>query len=308
MAEADQAGKYRIGTVARITGLSPHTLRVWERRYDSLRPSRSAGGGRLYSEADLARLKLIKQLQDRGHAIGTLVGLSREELERILATHHGQVVAAPPGAGGDASLAGIRSRFLEAIERLDVATAEAVLSRATASLEPRVLALEVVWPILQEVGDRWEQGALRVAHEHAASALLRNQVAVLLRQRSGTAPGRRAVVSTLSGELHEFGALLATLVLLAAGWEALYLGPNLPAAEVAAAATQSGARAVLISCVVEGDGGAAEQLRVLRAALPGTTEVWVGGRAAAACAGGVTGVRRMETLADLEKLVVGAVP
>jgi transposase-like protein len=71
---------YRIGTVARLTGIRPDTLRVWERRYDVAKPQRSAGGGREYTAADVERLQLIKQLVDRGDAISRVAGLQTEEL------------------------------------------------------------------------------------------------------------------------------------------------------------------------------------------------------------------------------------
>ena len=79
---------YRIGTVSRMTGISPDTLRIWERRYDVVTPQRSAGGGRLYSSEDIARLKLIGRLVDEGDAISVVAGLTHEELlRRVEETH-----------------------------------------------------------------------------------------------------------------------------------------------------------------------------------------------------------------------------
>jgi len=76
---------YRIGAVSRLTGIPPDTLRVWERRYDLVRPLRSEGGGRLYSQEDVTRLSVIKRLVDSGHAIGTIAELSLEQLHQRLA-------------------------------------------------------------------------------------------------------------------------------------------------------------------------------------------------------------------------------
>ena len=73
--------QYRIGAVCRLTGLSPHVLRIWEKRYNVVEPERQANNRRLYSERDLAKLTLLKALVDGGHAIGTIAELSREELE-----------------------------------------------------------------------------------------------------------------------------------------------------------------------------------------------------------------------------------
>ncbi len=85
MAEDKQQSNYRIGAVSRLTGIPPDTLRVWERRYDLVKPVRSEGGGRLYSHEDVTRLGVIKRLVDNGHAIGTISDLSLEQLRERLA-------------------------------------------------------------------------------------------------------------------------------------------------------------------------------------------------------------------------------
>ena len=76
--------EYKIGMVAKATGISVDTLRVWERRYAVVEPSRTDGGGRLYSEQDVARLRLIKRLIDNGDAISNLASLPFEALQKRL--------------------------------------------------------------------------------------------------------------------------------------------------------------------------------------------------------------------------------
>lgn len=78
----DETGQYRIGAVCRMTGLSPHVLRVWEKRYGVVQPERQTNRRRLYSEEDVRKLSLLKTLVDRGQAIGTLAELGPDELER----------------------------------------------------------------------------------------------------------------------------------------------------------------------------------------------------------------------------------
>ena len=91
-------GAYRIGAVARLTGISPDTLRIWERRYDIVEPERTAKGGRLYSQQDVTRLTMIKTLVDQGHAISTVANLSAEELNRRL--NMAQPANLPPPGSG----------------------------------------------------------------------------------------------------------------------------------------------------------------------------------------------------------------
>lgn len=76
--------KYRIGAVCRLTGLSQHVLRVWEKRYGVVEPERSETQRRLYRDSDVSRLSLLKALVDRGQAIGSIASLDNAELEQRL--------------------------------------------------------------------------------------------------------------------------------------------------------------------------------------------------------------------------------
>ena len=76
--------RYPIGEVARRTGLSPHVLRAWERRYGVVSPSRRTGGGRLYSSADILRLRLLRRLTGAGHPIGEIASLPSDTLLALL--------------------------------------------------------------------------------------------------------------------------------------------------------------------------------------------------------------------------------
>ena len=93
--EASHSG-YKIGAVSKLTGISPDTLRIWERRYAAVTPLRSAGGGRLYTTDDIARLKLIRRLVDQGDSIGVVAALSHEELQaRLDETRSVEAIASP---------------------------------------------------------------------------------------------------------------------------------------------------------------------------------------------------------------------
>jgi MerR family transcriptional regulator, light-induced transcriptional regulator len=84
-ARASVPDRYRIGAVARLTGIALPTLRVWERRYQAVSPQRTPKGGRVYTREDIVRLGLLRAAVDAGHAIGTVAALSNEAIERRLA-------------------------------------------------------------------------------------------------------------------------------------------------------------------------------------------------------------------------------
>jgi MerR family transcriptional regulator, light-induced transcriptional regulator len=270
--------RFRIGWVAKRTGVAAHTLRAWERRYGLLAPERTAGGGRLYSEADIARLRLLKQLTDKGHAIGSIAALSLDELDARLrdATRSDSRTVPIERLASEV----LRERFMAAIEAFDPSAATRVLTHATFQLPVRELIHEVLAPLFQEVGDRWERGELTVAHEHAASNLLRTEVGNLLRNGANQASDRTAVACTLAGEHHEFGALLAALLASSCGLRGVYLGANVPGADIARAAAEARAHVVILSMTNDLDQDRTSALRSLRASLPPAVDLIVGGRGA----------------------------
>src|SRR6478735_6842284 len=174
MAEA----RYRIGAAARLAGVSTHALRVWERRYGVPTPGRSEGGARLYSDAEVDRLRLCKRAVDRGHAIGQIATLGRAELERLAGGPSSFSVA----GGGSETAAELLDEFVQAVASFDSTQAERLLERARVLLSARELVLEVLAPLLARVGQAWQSGALCTASEHVASTLVREHAGRLLRQ------------------------------------------------------------------------------------------------------------------------------
>ena len=234
--------KYRVGMVSRMTGLSTHTLRIWEKRYAAVLPHRTEAGGRLYSDQDVDRLRVLHRLVEEGHSIGGIAKLPTGELQTMAAK-----LPSADGRTGADQLVLLRERFIGAIEQLDVVGAERMLSRAALSTEPGEFLRNAVGPILQDVGDRWERGDLRIAHEHASSTVMRGLLFSLMRLYPASEAMPGVVVATPSGEHHELGALMVAMLATMHGWRVLYLGADLPPDEVAFAATSIGARMIMVS-------------------------------------------------------------
>ncbi len=270
--EDEARGLLRIRSVARATGLSADTLRVWERRYGALASHRSAGGYRLYSDADLRRIRLLRALIAKGHAIGEIATLPIDELER----RAGRDAEAPTKATSDA-LEATRARFLAAIDALDTPAAERAIAESRLVLPPLAWVRGVVLPLLREIGDRWASGALTVAHEHAASAVVRGHLGDVLRTLEAPLGAPLAIAATPEGEQHEFGALVAGIVAGLHGFRVIYLGASVPAADLARAAIDGGACVVLVSLVAIDAKAAARELGAIRRAVPRSIALFAGG-------------------------------
>jgi methylmalonyl-CoA mutase cobalamin-binding subunit len=144
---------------------------------------------------------------------------------------------------------------------------------------------QVVVPFTHEVGELWRVGTLKVAHEHLATAVLRNYLSGFASAYSVGDNAPLLLVTTPVGQWHEVGALIIAAAAVTHGWRVTYLGPNLPAEEIAGAALQNQARAVALSIVYpEDDPRIPSELRRLRQSLPPETAVLAGGRAAPAYA------------------------
>ncbi len=273
--------RHPVRLVANQTGLSSHVLRAWERRYGVVAPHRSEGGQRLYSDQDVERLRQLRQLTARGHSISRIATLSLSELERLEAETPAAAVIPSHGAVESSAAAELVAEALRAIRDLDADELQAVLQRAAVTLGGSLFLDEVVAPAVEAVGDGWAGGSLSVAQEHMSSAVFRRVLEWLVGvyRVEGAVPS--LVVATPPGQVHEIGALMVAAYAAAEGWGITYLGPDLPVADLLAAARDTGAGAVALSIVYSlDDEKLLAALGAARAGLPEETPLLVGGAAA----------------------------
>jgi methanogenic corrinoid protein MtbC1 len=260
---------------------------AWERRYGALSPARTPTNRRLYSAEDVEKLLLMRRAAEAGHSVGQIAGLTIEELRRLLAgagaADRGKTGAIQERPGAPEAAASFLADSLRAIENLDAACLEDALARAAALLGSAALIDRVLQPLLQNVGNRWREGALRCAHEHLATAAVRTLLGRMLDSFQPDEQAPRLIATTPAGQIHELGALFAAVAAASEGWRPVYLGPNLPAAEIAGAAHQANAKAVALSLVYPPDDPRMpDEMAALRKGVGPAIAILAGGRAAAA--------------------------
>ena len=266
--------RYPMRLVMSRTGLSADTLRAWERRHGAVRPRRSAGKQRLYSDSDIERLSLMHQLTRQGHSIGEIARLSAAALASLLDD--------PPAAAAQPDVTdAIVQQAMASAELMNSQALETLLRRAALTHGSEVLLDRILPKFLRAIGKRWHAGEISVAHEHHATATVRRVIDWTTDAWAPALSAPKLVVATPPGELHELGALLASAAAMSEGWRVIYLGANMPADLLLNAAHRVGARAIALS-LVYGRGRAEKDavLQVLRGVAP-QVEVLVGGEGAA---------------------------
>ena len=217
----------RIGELSRRLGVSDHVLRAWESRYGLLQPVRSAGGFRLYSEADESRVRRMQAHLAR-RAVGRRGGASGARGGQRGPGGHGRAAGPHRAAPAASELSG---DLRQALDAFDEPAAQAVLDRLVSDLSLTAVLRDVVLPYLTELGERWESGTASVAQEHFASNVIRGRLAGLARGW-GNGHGPRAVLACPPGELHDLALMVFGIVLNRNGWRIDYLGMNTPVEEL----------------------------------------------------------------------------
>ena len=272
--QRNTAARYPIRAVARLTGIGIDTLRAWERRHGAVMPVRD-DRGRMYTEADIARLRLLRSAVEQGHSIGRVAGLSDQELRSIAAA--ARAVAAP--VSGSMRRPTLDTAALRtALEGFDAAAIDRDVARLATVLHPLELVRDVLMPMLVQVGDDWHKGRAGVAHEHLMSSTIRSIFGSFLRLHASPNVPARLLFATPAGDRHEIGTLGAAMLAAASGLGVAYLGPDLPARDIVSSVTPAGAQVLVLGLTTGLAAKAKErELRIIVRDLPKDVELWTGG-------------------------------
>ena len=232
---------FPIGYVSITTGLSAHVLRAWERRYKAVKPGRSASGRRLYSQEDIDRLALLKRAVAKGNSISQIAGLDDATLAGLTGLPPGPHLSETPytASSGAAPVSGfedIIDTCLQAMAALDDAGLHQTLQMATLNHSRQAIIDTVIVPFMAEIGRRWSKGELRIVHEHLASSVVNAFLGnMLTRQKKDSTRSPRMLIAAPAGQWCFLGALAVAVTAQDQGWEPVFLGPDLPSEEIAAA-------------------------------------------------------------------------
>jgi len=289
-------GGLSIAAVERETGLSKDVLRIWERRYGFPVPLRTPAGERLYPEDQLAKLKLARRLMDAGMRPGRILSLSPEDLEQLARDRQEAAGTAPSCAAHDEAMELLKShRCVE----LRSAFRHAILRDGLFRFMTDTAA-----PLTVRIGEAWMRGEIRIFEEHLFTEQLTAALRAAMPQGGGAAIPPRVLLTTLPGEQHGLGLLMAESVLRLEGADCVSLGTQTPLGEISMACEANQCDIVALSFSVNfPHNHAAEAASGLRAALPPSIALWCGGAGLARVRQLPDNVTRLGSLQDIRDAI-----
>jgi MerR family transcriptional regulator, light-induced transcriptional regulator len=302
--------RHAIGIVVRRTGLKPEVLRAWEARYGAVTPEHTPSGHRLYSDLDIERILLMRQIIETGRRIGSIARLSLQELiEEVRSDDRlgKQAAGALSPVNQHELTQNYLQKCLHAITALDRRHLSDLFYAAQVEMSRQQLRNELFTPLIILTGERWREGSLRIVHEHLATSVLRCFLDATGREGWVEPYAPCIIVTTPVGQHHELGALMAADIATEQGWDTVYLGPDLPAEEIAAAVRLRSAKAVALSIVFPaGDPRLGGELELLRRFVGDDVSIIAGGESAASYSPALQKIKanQISELIDFQRFLV----
>ena len=267
-----------IKVVSELTALPMGTLRAWERRYGFPKPERREGSNRrVYSSAQVDRLRIVAQALGRGYRPGDVIQMPPNELRALL---DGTLATrSAPGGGAIADVAA----FIELLEEDDVKRIEDEMRLAAAALGAKRFVVELAQPLAVAVGQAWADGRIEIRQEHLMTECLTTQLRALLAAHQVADGEPTIVLTTLPGEPHTLGLQMVALYLSLGAAKPRLLGASTPPSQIIAAAQAFGAEVVGVALTPAADlASARRDLQRLARSLPTSVALWLGGAGASA--------------------------
>lgn len=266
--------QYSIGTVARLTGLSPERIRAWEARYKAITPKRSATGRRTYTDEQLSRLKLLVEITKYGHAISAVARLPDDQLS--------EAIDASRSKHPNIEKLQIVARVIKGLSKMEIDECDARLATAFVNLDPWQLATEVIAPLVEEVERSSAGNNLRSSHKHLIFSLLRARLYATMQPIQPSKQNPKIRFATLAGTGPDIEALTACFLARTSGLAASFMGPEMAASDIVDVVTTLDTAAVCVSVSAPTpDEQVIDALLELQTNLPSSVDCWIFGTGSA---------------------------
>lgn len=213
-------GNYSISDLEKLSGIKAHTIRIWEKRYNIIKPDRTDTNIRKYSDCELKKLLNVAILNNHGFKISKIAKFCQEtmntELERLNEK--------------EAEFQVQIDMLVVAMVELDRRKFEKILGDSTLRIGFEETAIRILYPFLQKVGVMWQTDDINPAQEHFISSLIIQKLYVAIDQayQPDLVNAKKALLFLPEGEFHEMGLLFFRYLMKKRGYETFYLGQSVP--------------------------------------------------------------------------------
>ncbi len=216
-------GEYKIKDLETLTGIKAHTIRIWEKRYNLLEPSRTDSNLRVYSDKDVQDILLINLLNRNGYKISKIADLTRAERISLAEKIHTY----------DSPETGI-NKLIYALIEIDELAFDEIMNKLVEEHGVENTFSNYLVPFLERIGVMWLTDSISVAQEHFISMLIRQRLVIEIDKLNSPQESyyKTALLYLPENEWHEIGLLYYHYVIKKNGWRVFYLGQSTPMAGV----------------------------------------------------------------------------
>lgn len=264
------AGNMPINAVERETGISKELLRMWERRYGFPNPNRDAQGDRLYGPEQINKLRVIRRLLDAGFRPGKIIGLDMPELEKLVASSHGNPSPVLPS--------NLEAELIEVLQSREPHRVREYLQHQMVRMGLQSFILDLMQHTNTIVGDAWMSGKIEIFEEHLYTEELQNLIRHTIGALRPATQGPRILLTTATEEQHTLGILMVEALLRIDQVDVVSFGAQMPVRDIVQAAARHRMDIVILSfSAAFPSNRAIDFLEELRFRLPLSIQIWAGG-------------------------------
>jgi MerR family transcriptional regulator, light-induced transcriptional regulator len=251
MTQADKMDNLiSIGELARLTGITTHTLRVWEKRYGTPHAQRLPSGHRRYPKEDVPRLRAIAKALESGYRASKVVSGTLEELQALMGLKPFISSESTPESTEEVKNSSNETqveRWIKGIHEFDDDSLIQGFHEQWNRVGPLTFITDFTVPLIERIGTGWESGELTISHEHFATECLSSFLTGKWRQLNSRKEGWPVLLATLPGETHNLGLLMSAVVASLSGAKVIYLGLDTPVEDMITTANKYNPKLLCLS-------------------------------------------------------------
>lgn len=235
--------QFSISQLSQFSGIKPHTIRIWEQRYNALQPQRSDGNTRYYDGTQLRRLLNIVSLSKSRFKVSQLCAMTNDDLFSLVEEYF---ITAEEQSNYDYFV----TRLVSTAVNYDETGFNNLFSHCLLRFGLNETYKKIIYPMLTRVGLMWTSNKMPPSREHYITNLVRQKLFTSIDAMTNDGDeSEKWVLFLPEDEFHEIGLLFSGYLLKSRGKKVIYLGANVPLSSIEDCMKDTGAKHLLLFLV-----------------------------------------------------------